>query len=71
MNVFESLSARVTPSWMNRPRLQNTISSVSGVFRTSVTYAVPIVRSVATGETRMMATAVPMMKAPTADSSVR
>ena len=40
------------------------------MFRTTVTYAVPKLRSTAIGETRITATSVPMISAPIAESTV-
>jgi hypothetical protein len=42
---------------------KNTIS-VNGVLRTRVTYVVPAARSTVTGDTRMIATIVPITSAP-------
>ena len=40
------------------------------MFRTTVTYAMPKLRSTAIGETRITATNVPMSSAPSAESTV-
>src|SRR6516225_3516942 len=44
--------------------------SVSGVLRTMLTYAVPIQLSIGTGESRIAASSVPRMSAPTAEYTV-
>ena len=49
--------------------MKNT-TRVSGVFRTRLTYAAPASEKILTGETRMIATSVPMTRDPTAEASV-
>src|SRR6516164_9314419 len=44
--------------------------SVNGVLRTMLTYAVPIQLSIGTGESRIAASSVPRMSAPTAEYTV-
>ena len=70
IDVGEAPSTSVTPRVWARPKEQNRMIKVSGVLRTTVTYAVPSQLSIGTGARRMAASSVPTINAPTADSTV-
>src|SRR6185312_12276011 len=70
IEVSDRGSASVIPSVCDRPNEQNRMISVSGVLRTTLTYAVPIQLSIGTGASRIAASAVPRISAPTAENTV-
>src|SRR6476660_6666695 len=70
MDVVDFESTSVIPSVCARPNEQNRMMSVSGVFRTTFTYAVPSQLSIGTGDNRIAARIVPRTSAPIADNTV-
>ena len=66
----ESSEASRRPIWTYSAATQKKMIKVSGVFRTSVTYAAPKPRNTPMGETRQTATRVPTSSAPMAEITV-
>ncbi|CAM5515258.1 hypothetical protein SCYAM73S_01261 [Streptomyces cyaneofuscatus] len=65
----KSSAPRLTPRVWLRPSDVNRMMTVSGMFRTMFTYAVPKPRISGTGPTRMAASRVPQIREPTAEST--
>src|SRR6476660_5694240 len=63
--IFRKLA--LEPS-SGRPNAVKKATTVSGMLRNTVTYAVPMARSGGTGEIRRSAISVPMIRAPAADN---
>ncbi len=70
IDVSDFGSTRVIPSVCASPNEQNRMISVSGVLRTTLTYAVPSQLSIGTGASRIAASAVPRISAPIAENTV-